>query len=311
MANGTAVTIGTFDGVHIGHQAILTVVRRQAERQHLASLAYAFRVPPRLHTELGPGRCLLLPESLKVRTLSRFVDRVVPVSFPTVRDLSPAGFAERILHQQLRAELVVVGPSFRFGAERTGAPEVLRSLGERLGFSVVVVPPVLIDGEPVNSTRIRSLLIEGDIPRATALLGRPPVLIGDVTRGDQVGRRIGYPTANLAVDPHVLLPKHGVYVAHAFVGGRSDPVCHPGLLYVGTRPTLEAGRGRLRCEIHLLAPPGEELYDAQIEVHLLTRLRGDRTFGTLDELRRQIELDVDRAAETLLRFTESSPPIRG
>jgi riboflavin kinase/FMN adenylyltransferase len=310
MADVTAVvSIGTFDGIHLGHQAILAEVRCQAKRRRITSLAYAFGLPPRLQAEEGPGRSLLLPESVKVRTLLRMVDRVVRASFPEIRDLSPAEFAKEILGEQLHAESVVVGPSFRFGAQRMGNPETLQSLGKRHGFSVTIVPPVLVGGDPVNSTRIRSLLSGGDVAGAAALLGRPPVLIGDVAFGDRVGRTLGYPTANLAVDPYVLLPRRGVYVVRAFIGDRSDS--RSGLLYLGTRPTLGTEGGGLRCEVHLLTPPEGDLYSERIEVHLLERLRGDRTFACLEDLRLQIERDADRAGEILARFLEPSAPISG
>jgi riboflavin kinase/FMN adenylyltransferase len=311
MANGTVVTIGTFDGVHIGHQTILAAVGRQAQRHGALSIAYAFGLPPRLRAEDRPGRSLLLPESIKDRLLLSAVDRVLRASFPEIRHLSPAQFAGRILRQRLRAESVVVGPSFRFGALRAGDPTTLRSLGEDLGFSVTVVPPVLVDGELVNSTRVRSLLSEGDIARATLLLGRPPVLIGDVSPGDQIGRKLGYPTANLAVAPNVLLPNHGVYVARAFVRNLSGSTPHPALLYVGARPTLRTQGGGLRCEVHLLVPPDRDLHGARIEVHLLDRLRGDRTFASLEDLSRQIERDADRARESLARFPEAAAPLGG
>jgi riboflavin kinase/FMN adenylyltransferase len=310
MADVTAVvSIGTFDGIHLGHQAILTEVRCQAERRRITSLAYAFGLPPRLQAEEGPGRNLLLPESVKVRTLLRMVDRVVRASFPDIRDLSPAEFAVEILGEQLHADSVVVGPSFRFGARRVGDPETLQSLGKRLGFSVTVVPPVLVGGHPVNSTRIRSLLYGGDVAGAAALLGRPPVLIGRVAFGDRVGRTLGYPTANLAVDPYVLLPRHGVYVVRAFLGDSPDSASRSGVLYLGTRPTLRTEGGEPRCEVHLLTPPEGDLYGERIEVHLLERLRGDRSFACLEDLRLQIEQDTGRAGEILARFLEPSAPI--
>jgi riboflavin kinase/FMN adenylyltransferase len=311
MAEATVVTIGTFDGIHLGHQAILAEARRQADRRGIKSVAYAFGLPPRLQPEEGPGRSLLLPESVKVRTLLRTVDRVVRASFPEIRALSPAEFAQGILGKQLQAQSVVVGPSFRFGFQRAGNAETLRSLGEQHGFSVTVVPPVLAGGAPVNSTRIRSLLSCGNVTGAAELLGRPPVLIGDVALGDQVGRTLGYPTANLAVDPYVLLPGHGVYVVRVFIADSSNPVSRSGLLYVGTRPTLGTGGGELRCEVHLLAALQGDLYGERLELHLLERLRRDRTFASLENLRLQMEQDADQSSEILARFAEPSAPISG
>ena len=311
MTDATVVSIGTFDGIHLGHQAILAEVRRQADRRGIQSVAYAFELPPRLQTGGGPGRCLLLPGPIKTRLLLRAVDRVVRASFSKIRTLSPEAFAGEILGERLRTASVVGGPSFRFGAERSGDPEALQCLGERLGFSVTVVAPVLVDGEPVNSTRIRSLLSEGDVSGAAELLGRPPVLVGDVAIGDRVGRALGYPTANLAIDPYVLLPAHGVYVASAFVGNPPGAVSRSALLYVGTRPTLEAEGGALRCEVHLLEANEGDLYGERIEVHLLQRLREDRSFSSLEDLRLQIERDAARASEILAGVHGPSAPIGG
>jgi len=311
MAETAIVTIGTFDGFHLGHQAIPTEVRRQAERRGIAGVAYAFALPPRLQIDGEPRRCLLLPESIKIRLLESAVDRVDRAAFSEVRTHSPARFAEEILTGRLRAVSVVVGPSFRFGAGRAGDPEALRALGDRLGFSVTVAPPVLVDGEPVNSTRIRFLLSGGDVASAAALLGRPPVLIGSVAIGDRVGRSIGYPTANLTIDPHVLLPAHGVYAVHAFTGDPPESEPRPALLYVGTRPTLGPEVGALRCEVHLLTAPEADLYGERFEVHLLEHLREDRIFSTLEDLRRQIDRDADRAIEILARFRAPSAPIGG
>ncbi len=312
MIDRTVVSIGTFDGIHLGHQAILTEVRRQADRSGVRSVAYAFGLPPRLQVSGRAERGLLLPEAVKTRMLLRSVDRVVRASFSDVRTLTPEAFAEGILTEQLRAASVVVGPSFRFGAERAGDPETLRSLGERLDFSVTVVPPILVGGEPVNSTRVRTLLSKGNVTGAAALLGRPPVLIGDVAVGDRVGHTLGYPTASLTIDLHVLLPAHGVYAASAFVGDPPpDPAPRSALLYVGTRPTLGAEGGALRCEVHLLAAAEGDTHGKRIEVHLIERLRGDRSFPSLDDLRLQIERDAERASEVLARFPDPSAPIGG
>ena len=311
MGQGTVVSIGTFDGVHLGHQAVLAEVRRQAERRGITGVAYAFSLPPRLRINGEADRCLLLPETVKFRLLASAVDRVVRASFSEVQTFSPARFAEEILAERLHAELVVVGPSFRFGEERTGDPEALRAIGGRLGFSVTVVPPVLADGEPVNSTRIRSLLSDGDVTGVSALLGRPPVLVGDVAIGDRVGRTLGFPTANLTIDPYVLLPAHGVYVARAFIGDPPDPSPSPALLYVGTRPTVEAEGGALRCEAHLLVKPNGDLYHKRIEVHMLDRLREDRSFPSLEALRLQILRDADSASGILKESPDPSAPIGG
>lgn len=182
---------------------------------------------------------------------------------------------------------------------------MLRALGLEHGFEVQSAAPAMAGGEPVSSTRIRRLLVEGRIGEASALLGRPPILVGQVTEGEKIGRGLGYPTANLSLGPHILLPADGIYFAHAFVNGGRDH----GLLYVGKRPTIE-GSDR-RCEVHLLTPPDGELYRTRMQVHLLDRLRDDRTFPTLDALRDQIARDIDDARELIDRHPLPDGPIGG
>jgi len=302
MESATSVGIGTFDGVHIGHQAILAEVRGQAALHGLTSAAYAFDSPPRWIRDGQTGRALLLPRHVKAHLLQASVDRVVSVSLRQIRDLSAEAFANDVLVDALHARVVVIGPRFRFGHRRAGGPETLRSIGQRFGFEVIRAAPVEIDGLPVSSTRIRQLLAAGDIPEAHRLLGRPPLLFGDVVSGDRLGRRFGYPTANVAIDEHVLLPPDGIYLAHAFVlGERRD-----GLLYVGQRPTV--GGGELRCEVHLLDPPDRELLGEPIEIHMLERIREDRAFESIDALRHQIGLDVQRAERRLPEHPRVSRP---
>ncbi len=311
MSNAAVVSIGTFDGVHVGHQAILNEVRSQASKRRIPAVAYAFALPPRMQAAQHAERGLLLPRSVKDQLLLRTIDRVVHASLSEVRDLSPSRFAEVVLSDQLHAESVVIGGSFRFGAQRAGDTATLRSLGKQHGFSVTVVPPILVGGTPASSTRIRSLLSAGDVPGATALLGRAPVLIGDVVRGDQIGQTLGYATANLALDPRVLLPHFGVYVVHAFIGEQTDSAGKPALLYIGMRPTLGTQEGVPRCEVHLLSESDVDLYGRRIEIHMLKHLRGDQRFATLADLRHQIDQDVERASAFLSGTLCRPAPISG
>lgn len=301
-AKGTVVCIGTFDGVHIGHQAILRRVQQEAADRDLESIAYAFDTPPRWTQAGEPTRTLLLPQSIKRRLLERYVDRSIPVALSEVRNLLPNEFGETILAKQLQARIVVVGGGFRFGRERAGNVDILRELGARLGFDTVAVPPIESDGEPVSSTRIRQLLADGSVADAAKLLGRPSILVGVVESGDRLGRNLGYPTANLETDSHELLPSTGIYLIHAFCLGSR----HDGLLYIGNRPTI--GGGAMRCEAHLLSAGAPDLYGVSMEVHLLERLRGDRTFDSLDDLRAQIERDIAEAGSRLPRHAALTAP---
>jgi len=302
---GSVVCIGTFDGVHIGHQAILRRVRHEAEDRNLVSVAYAFDAPPRWTQAGEPTRTLLLPRPIKRSLLGAYVDRVIPVALADVRHLSPDDFAATVLARQLSARAVVIGGNFRFGRKRGGTIERLGELGTENGFETIPVAPVEYTGEPVSSTRIRQLLTSGDVQQASELLGRPPILLGIVESGDRLGRNLGYPTANLEIDSHELLPGPGIYMIHAFcVGAR-----HEGLLYIGHRPTL--GGGALRCEVHLLASQPLDLYGHSMEVHLLERIREDRAFESLDALCAQIERDISAARSGFPRYAAPTAPFSG
>ncbi|HDJ30098.1 MAG TPA: riboflavin biosynthesis protein RibF [Candidatus Acetothermia bacterium] len=288
--NATVVTVGTFDGVHRGHQAILAEVARIAREDGLDGVAYAFPFPPRFG-DSGPH--LILPREVKEQLLRKYVRRIVPGEFSRVRALSPREFAARILVERLKVQAVVIGEGFRFGRGREGDPTLLAALGREYGFAVITVPPVIIAGAPVSSTRIRTLIRAGEVKEAGRLLGRPPLLTGRVVPGDRIGTKIGYPTANISPQPELVRPQAGIYLAYAFWEEGEGP----GLLYIGDRPTLAGGE--LRFELHLLSPPDHDLTGMTIEVRPLARLRDDRKFPSITALRRQISADIATATSAL------------
>ena len=296
MRQGTVVSIGTFDGVHLGHQAILRELRHQADAHSLASLVYAFSVPPRWALKGGDERYLLLPIDQKLDLLGQAADRIYPATFESVRSMDPEVFIEEVLINQLQARVIVEGESFRFGRDRSGDLDTLRSLGSQKGIDVVCVPPVIVGDTASSSTRIREAVSSGDFQTARACLGRAPILRGSVVPGDQLGGELGYPTANLDVDPHILLPQPGIFLVHAL----GKQLYANGLLYIGSRPTL--GQSEPRCEVHLLDFTARPLYGEVLEIHLLERLRGDRAFPSLDALRTQIGIDVAAARKRLADY---------
>ena len=293
MKQGTVVSIGTFDGVHLGHRAILRELRCQAKTHTLLSLVYAFSVPPRWVMRQDEDRYLLLPASVKLDLLRDSVDIVHPASFETIRSMDPEEFVATVLIEQLNARSIVEGETFRFGRDRSGDLSTLRSLGAQMRLDVISVPPVMVVDEAASSTRIRESVRAGDFHTARLCLGRSPVLLGTVVRGDQLGGELGYPTANLAIDPHVLLPHPGIFLVHAY----GENIRADGLLYIGSRPTL--GSRDLRCEVYLLDFPERPLYNELLEIHLLERIRDDRAFSSMDALRSQIEADIAFARQLL------------
>lgn len=291
----TAITIGVFDGVHLGHQHLIGKLGERASADGLCSVVVTFRHHPR--SILSPHTRITYLTSLeeRVRLLRELgIDRVLPLSFtPELSQLRAREFVE-LLERHLRVRRIVVGPDFALGRGREGDAERLRSIGEELGFSVEVAQPVVSEGEVVSSTAIRFALSQGDMMKVTRFLGRHFALAGEVVRGDERGRTLGFPTANLVPDLEQALPPDGVYTTRAALNGRS----YLGVTNIGVRPTFGGG-GRL-VETHLLDFEYRELYGSGLRIELVERLRGEVRFASVDELKAQMARDVERARALLV-----------
>lgn len=291
-AIGSAVAIGTFDGVHRGHQSVLTELR---ETPGLVPAALTFDVHPSslVAPDAAPG--LLGTVGQRVEWLQQEGAEVVGVlPFHLVREWSPQAFVDVVLRDALNARVVAVGSDFRFGYGRKGDVAFLASAAEAAGFTVHELDLLGEAGGKYSSTEIRRLLGAGDVIGAAGMLGRPPTVRGPVVRGEGRGRQIGIPTANVAADPTVLLPAIGVYAGSVlFEGERNDAVVN-----VGRRPTFD-GNG-ITVEAHLIDWDGD-LYGRQLDVEFLHRLRGEVKFDGIESLVAQIHADIDAARVLLTR----------
>jgi riboflavin kinase / FMN adenylyltransferase len=282
QASDRHVAIGTFDGVHLGHQAVIDD----------ADTVLTFEPHPLrvIHPEAAPK--LIMPFSIKRDVIEGLgVSELVVIPFDQgFSEIDPERFCGEILVQRLGAKRVSVGENFRFGAKAKGDPELLSSREE---FETRVVPLVEVDGETVSSTRIRALVAAGEMEAARHCLGAPFMVEGMVVEGDRRGRTLGFPTANLVPDDSLVVPGHGVYAA--FANGR------PAAVNVGVRPMFDTGRGLL-IEAHLIDFEGE-LYGDMLRVAFVERLRGERRFPGVENLIAQMHRDVEEARDLCASFS--------
>lgn len=292
---GTVVTVGTFDGVHQGHWAVLQEIRRRARAADRRSVLLTFHPHPLriVRPEAAPP-LLTTPAEKKEILAESGLDYAVFLQFSRVlSQYSPERFVREILVGRLGVEELVIGYDHGFGRGRAGDAETLRELGVELGFEVDVVDPVEVGSEAVSSTRIRKAVAEGEMGRARRGLGRPYSIRGVVVKGEGRGRSLGFPTANLeVVDGEKLVPPEGIYA----VRGALRSGIHPGALHLGPRPTFRGSPPTI--ELHLLDFEGE-LYGELVRVDFVERLRGVRPFSTVEALVEQMRADVARAREVL------------
>jgi riboflavin kinase/FMN adenylyltransferase len=289
-----AVTIGNFDGVHRGHQALAAAVVARA--REAGGLAVVLTFDPHPAAVLSPDRApaaLNTPDQKEELLAGLGVDRLAVLAFDEeVAALTPESFAREVLRGALDARHVVVGESFRFGRRRQGDAAVLTALGAELGFSVQAVPPVLEQGSPVSSSRAREALVSGDVRAARALLGRPHFVDASVVRGDGRGRTIGVPTANLSPENEIL-PAGGVYAARCRVPGGAWRLA---VVNIGRRPTF--GGQHVTVEAHLV-DFDDDLYGERVRLEFHERLRGEERFDGPQALVARIREDVARARDVL------------
>ena len=298
--SGSVLTAGNFDGLHVGHRAIMDTVTTRAHALGGAAVVYTFEPHPRkvLQPDRAPRLLTTLEQKLELLE-AQGVDAVIVEPFTREFARFPAErFVREILHERIDPREVYVGYDFRYGRDREGSMRTLTELGPHLGFAVTIIPEVTVGDRDVNSTRIRELLEEGRVDEAALLLERPYTVRGTVMRGDQRGRTIGFPTLNLASENEIL-PALGVYAGQVrFLDAEpGTQVEWPAVTNVGRRPTFKDDDPVL-AEAHLLDFE-EDVYDRRIEITFEHFLRAEQKFENVDALKSQIGRDAEAAREAL------------
>ena len=287
---GCVATIGNFDGVHLGHQAVLGQLAEKAGELALPVAVITFEPQPQeyFRPDESPPRLTRLRE--KIQALRRYaVDRVLVLRFDEKFSQQSADeFIQKLLVNGLGVKYLVIGDDFRFGKDRAGDFAMLKEAGKRQGFEVVNMHTFMLDGERVSSTRVRAALGNGNLNEAEKLLGRIYRMSGRVAHGDKRGRTIGFPTANIYLHRKAI-PLRGVFVIQLY-GVEGEPV--PGVANLGTRPTVDGMRTLL--EVHLF-DFDRDIYGCHVHVDFLHKLRDERRFDSFEKLKEQILLDVEQA----------------
>jgi riboflavin kinase/FMN adenylyltransferase len=300
---GATIAIGNFDGVHRGHKAVIGAALSRARALAKPAAALTFEPHPRAFFDPNERLFRLTDEAAKLRLLAAAgLDGAIVLTFDAaLAKLSAEDFVARVLVERLAISGAAIGFNFHFGASRAGSPEFLRAQGERYGFAVDIVPPLLDGGRPVSSGPIRAALAAGRLDEAAEFLGYPWFVSGAVVHGDKRGRELGFPTANLKLDPACAL-RHGIYAVRVAVGQRR----YDGVASFGRRPMFDTGAVLL--EIFLFDFSGD-LYGAQIDVAFIAWLRDEAIFASAKDLVRQMEEDGRLARTALTRAAGVFPPI--
>ena len=289
----TLLTIGVFDGVHLGHKYLISQLKEHARRQNLLAGVVTFRQHPQ--EVLSPQTKLPFLTDLAERTnllKNEGVDTIITLSFtPELAQLSAQEFVS-LLKKHLRMRGIVIGRDFALGRNREGNVNTLRTLGQNMNFSVAVVPPIVINHEVASSTTIRKALADGNMKKVHQLIGRPFSLHGRVTTGAGRGVELGFRTTNLDIDPEQALPADGVYATWAYV----DDKAYQSMTNIGKCPTF--GYNERTVEVYILNYDSD-LYGHELKIDIIERLRDEKQFDTVEELRKQIIEDVNQGRAIL------------
>lgn len=292
IARPTVLTLGVFDGLHLGHQLIMRTVVERARALRAVPTVITFDPHPRavLHPESAPPLLQTFDQKIEAFGALGLEQSIVVPFTKAFAEIEAEDFLRDIVRERLQAVEVYLGRGFAFGRNRAGTIELLRKVSERLGFRAEEVTEVRLRGQRISSSRIRELLAAGSVNLARRMLGRPYGVEGRVVRGMERGRTLGFPTANLSPQNRVI-PRTGVYITATLING----LWRRSITNIGTRPTFEDPSAQASVETYVMNWTGD-LYGDVVRVRFLHRLRGEQKFASIDELKRQIERDRDRAS---------------
>lgn len=295
IVSNSIITVGAFDGVHLGHREILHKLKNKAKELSLQTVVVTFWP----HPSHVIGKPLILINTLEEKRnliKAQGIDEIIILPFThEFSKINSHSFIKEYLIDQFGMKYFLIGYNHHFGSDRQGDIHVIRQYGHQYGFEVEKASPVEVEGEKISSTKIRHLLLEGKIETANLYLGYTYYLTGNVVKGQMLGRTIGFPTANIQVEEYKLIPKDGVYAVKVRVSGKE----YPGMLNIGHRPTVNKGAPKKTIEVHLL-DFNSDIYDCTVEVEFIKRLRDEVKFPNLEELKNQLSKDMIQVKEILL-----------
>ncbi|NCC15060.1 MAG: bifunctional riboflavin kinase/FAD synthetase [Clostridia bacterium] len=288
----TAVTLGNFDGLHLGHRALIKLTKQFAEEEGLQSVVFTFSPHPMLLFGKKENFALIMAPSEKKYTMEQMgIDAYIEYPFDQqFAAMSAEDFAIKLIFEKMQCRVLIVGENYHFGAGRSGDYEMLQKLGEARGVKVIAVPSVLFEEERVSSSRIRKCLIQKDLEEANRMLTEPYFILGTVSEGKKLGRTIGFPTVNLIAHPLKLFPPNGVYATKTLYNGRY----YYGVTNIGINPTVN---GTQKIVETYLLDFNENIYGKTLQTFFYKFLRSERKFSSVEELRRQIEVNAGQAKE--------------
>ena len=291
--NGAAVALGFFDGVHLGHRAVIGGCADDKGDLSCAALTF-YESPAKALGKTAPP--LLSDNRRKAELMARIgVDEVIFADFAAIRDKSPEDFVRGILRDKLNAKKVYCGFNYRFGRDGSGDIAALQKLCGEIGIEVVVKEPISVEGEQASSSAIRALIADGEIERANRMLGYRFAVGGDIGSGNHIGTAMGFPTVNLPLEDGIAVPRFGVYASIITIGGKS----YRGATNIGVHPTVGANEKPL-CETFLLDFQGGDLYGERAVCELAAFIRPEKRFGSVEELTEQVKKDCETILKTVL-----------